>query len=121
GVLERAALARGVHALEDEEHRPLAVVLAGEQSLLEVEQLLADRPQVSLAGLLVPVVPRRRVRLDRGQVDRAGLQTEQVGEGLGRPLGARHAPIMSEIARVTARWLPRSCAGVGGDRGARPA
>ena len=96
GVLEGAALAGGVHPLEHEEHRPLAVVLAGEQSLLQVEELLPDRPEVALARLLVTRVARSGVRLDGAEVDRASPQTQQVGVGVR----ARHGPIMSDGGSV---------------------
>ena len=68
GVAQDAALAGGVHALQHQQHRAGAAGLAlGEQPLLQVGQLVAQRGEVGLARRLVAVVARGGVGLDRGR------------------------------------------------------
>ena len=72
-VPQRAALAGGVHALQHQQHAPASAGPAlGEQPLLQVGQLGAQRRAAPPCRGLAAVEAGRRVGVDRGEVDRTG-------------------------------------------------
>ena len=88
GVPQHAALARGVHPLEHQEHPALGPGGAlGPQPLLQVAQLVTERRQSGSAVLLAAVEAGGVVGRERGQVDRSGRKPMKV---------RRHASIMSD-------------------------
>jgi hypothetical protein len=69
-VAHDAALARGVHALDDEQHRPRPVALGlGVEALLEVAESGLQVLHERRAGLLAAVEPRGRRGVDVGEAE----------------------------------------------------
>ncbi|GAA4013822.1 hypothetical protein GCM10022232_65290 [Streptomyces plumbiresistens] len=91
-VLDRAALAAGVHALEDEQDpAPVARPARREQAFLQVGQVLAHAGGGRLARGLVPGAERDGVGVVGGQID---------------PLAARHAQQLTETGLLLLTGLP---------------
>ena len=88
GVPQHAALAGGVHALQDEQHARMPVGLAlGVEPLLQLGERLAHRGQRRLAVHLVARRSRGSARVDGGQVDRPLREAEEGPYGLSGGTG----------------------------------
>ena len=122
-VPQDAALAGGVHALQDEQH-PRGHLgsgpAGGEEPLLQVVELGHERvPDPADVGLPVAREPDGRVSGEGGEVDRTGRQPEQLAE---RPLLLRDGP-RRPPRRAAVFVLAGTLAGVLGhvaDHAARP-
>src|SRR3954447_3259474 len=94
GVPRQATLARGVHPLQHEQHAPGSTAAAlGEQSLLQVGELVAHRGQGALAVLLPALEQWRGPGVVRRQLDGSTGNSQRFDDRL------RHA---GQYARATA-------------------
>ena len=81
GVAHGAALAGGVHPLQDEQQPPLPARAAmREQALLQIGDSRCQPGKLLLPRHLVSHEARGRTRVVGGEVDRAGRQPQQVGD-----------------------------------------
>jgi len=108
GVAQHAALAAGVHPLQDEQHaalrtrRPL-----GPEAFLQVGELGTHGGQGRLAVGLRAVEAGRGVGLDRGQVDRPLLQAQVGGDVVGHAHIMAHPRVLPARARIGRRGCSR--------------
>ncbi len=125
-VTQHAALARGVHALEDEQHPTARAGRAvGEQPLLQVGELGTQRGERGLALGLAAVEAGCGVGLDRGQVHRSRRRAQRRHGAIiadGRPdldHQARPGTSIGPSYRPCPRRRQRVLSGAGGTNAPR--